>query len=130
MPIKDSFGHNIEFDYSEDIANVRRLLDAALAHRKTFMQSIDLQTVTLERVNFISTYEKDASVSLKWLDDLHAVITDTHSFVGCSIFEIQKQKGELQSIQETAKVSFGNADKPFCLFIRSFEMTNTTLRLI
>lgn len=112
MPIKDSLGHNIEIDYSEDIANVRKLLQTALAHRKTFMKSIDLQTMTLERVNFISTYERDASVSLKWLDDLHTVITDTYSFVGCSIYEIQKQKEELQSIQDTAKVSFWQRLQP------------------
>lgn len=104
MPIKDTFGHNIELDYSNEIANVRKTLDTAKAHRATFIRSLDSQLMTLERVNFIAQYEKDAETAIKWLDDLHNVITDTHSLVGCSIYEIQNQKEELQSIQETAKV--------------------------
>lgn len=104
MPIKDAFGHNIEFDYSRDISNVRKILDNAMGHRKTFLRNIDHQTTTLERVNYIAIYERDAQTALKWLDDLHTVITDAHSLVGCSIYEIQIQKEELQSIQETAKV--------------------------
>lgn len=104
MPIKDAFGHHIELDYSKDIAHVRTTLENAKMHRVTFIRNIDNQTMTLERVNYISQYEKDAMTALKWLDDLHNVITVTHSLVGCSIYEIQNQKEELQSIQETAKV--------------------------
>lgn len=104
MPIKDAFGHNIELDYSTDISIVGKTLVSAKAHRTAFVRNIDNQMMTLERVNYISQYEKDAMTALRWLDDLHNVITDTHSLVGCSIFEIQNQKEELQSIQETAKV--------------------------
>lgn len=105
MPVKDAFGHEIEFDYSQDIAKVRKVLDTTLTHRKEFMKSVEQQMVTLERVSHISAYEKDAAVALKWLEDLQRVMDETHSYVGCNVFEIQTQKEELQSIQETAKVN-------------------------
>lgn len=104
MPVKDAIGRDIGADYSDDIANIRDILDATIARRNIFIDSVELQKLTLEQITYIYTYEKDASVAIKWIDDLYNVMVKSHSHVGCNIYEIQIQKEELQTFQETAKV--------------------------
>lgn len=42
--------------------------------------------------------------AVKWLNDLFNVLLRNHMEVGCNAREIQSQKEEHQSFQETAKV--------------------------
>lgn len=106
MPVKDAIGRDIGADYSDDIANIRDILDATIARRNIFIDSVELQKLTLEQITHIYTYETDASTAIKWIDDLYNVMVKSHSHVGCNIYEIQIQKEELQTFQETAKVLF------------------------
>lgn len=105
MPVKDALGRDLHIDYSDDICNVREILDTTLARRKIFSDSVELQKLTLEQLTHIYTYEQDARMAIKWLDDLYNVMIKCHSHVGCNIHEIQVQKDELQTFQETGKVS-------------------------
>lgn len=43
--------------------------------------------------------------AVKWLNDLYNVLLKNHMEIGCNAIEIQSQKEEHQSFQETAKVS-------------------------
>lgn len=104
MPVKDALGRDIGIDYTDDIATIRDILDATIARRNIFIDSVELQKLTLEQVTHIHTYENDASVAIQWIDDLYTVMIKTHSHVGCNVYEIQMQKEELQTFQETAKV--------------------------
>lgn len=104
MPIKDALGRDCGRDYSEDIATIRDILDATLARRSIFLGSVDLQKLTLQQVTHIHAYEMDASVAHRWIGELFAVMCKTHLHVGCNVFEIQTQKDDLQSFQDTAKV--------------------------
>lgn len=104
MPVKDALGRDIGIDYTDDIATIRDILDATIARRNIFIDSVELQKLTLEQVTHIHTYENDAAVSIQWIDDLYTVMIKTHSHVGCNVYEIQMQKEELQTFQETAKV--------------------------
>lgn len=106
MPVKDALGRDLHIDYSEDICSVREILDTTLARRKIFSDSVELQKLTLEQMTHIYTYEQDACMAIKWLDDLYNVMIRCHSHVGCNIHEIQVQKDELQTFQETGKVSY------------------------
>lgn len=54
-----------------------------------------------------------SSQAMEWLSELYQVMLRTHSHVGCSVFEIQLQKDELQAFQETAKVCQNNLRKVF-----------------
>lgn len=103
MPVKDVFGRDTGIDYSEDAANIRDILDEAVNRRRIFTESVDLQIMTLEQIAHIHTYERDAAISISWLSDLLDVTVKTHSHVGGDIFEIQRQKQNLQTIQETAQ---------------------------
>lgn len=104
MPVKDALGCDIGFDYSEDIVNIRDILDASIARRNIFIDSVELQKLTLEQVTYIHSYEEDAKVAIKWMEDLYNVMIKLHSHVGSNMCEIQTQKEELQTFQETAKV--------------------------
>lgn len=104
MPVKDALGRDIGIDYTDDISTIRDILDATIARRNIFIDSVELQKLTLEQVTHIHTYENDASVAIQWIDDLYTVMIKTHSHVGCNVYEIQMQKEELQTFQETAKV--------------------------
>uniref|UniRef100_A0A1B0D726 SESTD1-like spectrin repeats region domain-containing protein n=1 Tax=Phlebotomus papatasi TaxID=29031 RepID=A0A1B0D726_PHLPP len=106
MPVKDALGCDIGFDYSEDIVNIRDILDASIARRNIFIDSVELQKLTLEQVTYIHSYEEDAKVAIKWMEDLYNVMIKLHSHVGSSMCEIQTQKEELQTFQETAKGIF------------------------
>lgn len=123
MPVKDAIGRDIGADYSDDIANIRDILDATIARRNIFIDSVELQKLTLEQITHIYTYEKDASTAIKWIDDLYNVMVKSHSHVGCNIYEIQIQKEELQTFQETAKVtSYHFSISLIFLFISLFDL--------
>lgn len=68
MPIKDALGRDIDVDYSEDISNLREVLDAARTRFKIFSDSMDLQKLTLEQITHIHAYEKDAETAVKWVE--------------------------------------------------------------
>ena len=68
MPIKDALGRDIDVDYSEDIANLREVLDAAKTRFKIFSDSMDLQKITLEQITHIHCCEKDAQTAVKWVE--------------------------------------------------------------
>lgn len=104
MPVKDALGREITVDYSEDIVNIRDILDATTARKNIFSDSVELQKLTLEQITHIDCYEKDANQAVQWLDDLLQVMLKYHCHVGCSVYEIQSQKEEHQVFQETAKV--------------------------
>jgi hypothetical protein len=67
MPIKDALGREIEVDYSEDIANIRDVLDAAKDRFKIFSNSLDMQKLTFEKIMHIHGCEADAKTALKWV---------------------------------------------------------------
>lgn len=105
MPVKDAMGRELKVDYSEDIINIRDILDATIARKNIFCDSVELQKLTLEQITHIDCYEKDAVQAVQWLDDLLQVMLKDHSHVGCTVYEIQSQKDEQQMFQETAKVN-------------------------
>lgn len=109
MPVKDALGRDIGADYTDDIATIRDILDATIARRNIFIDSVELQKLTLEQVTHAHTYELDATVAIKWLDDLYAVMLRQHLHVGSNVYEIQMQKEELQTFQETAKVRMNDS---------------------
>jgi hypothetical protein len=68
MPIKDALGRDIDVDYSEDIANLRDILDAAKTRFKIFSDSMELQKLTLEQLTHICECEKDAEMAVNWVE--------------------------------------------------------------
>ncbi|CAG9824337.1 unnamed protein product [Phaedon cochleariae] len=106
MPVKDSLGKELTVDYTEDIVNIRDVLDATTARKNIFSDSIELQKLTLKQVTHIDCYEKDTVQAIQWLDDLLQVMLKDHGHVGCVVYEVQKQKDEHQSFQETAKGTY------------------------
>ncbi|XP_073838148.1 SEC14 domain and spectrin repeat-containing protein 1-B [Musca autumnalis] len=125
MPIKDALGRDLHIDYSDDIYNIREILDTTLARRKIFSDSVELQKLTLEQLTHIYTYEQDARMAIKWLDDLYNVMIKCHSHVGCNIHEIQVQKDELQTFQETGKSIFQYG----CQLLEASQTLRTTCKL-
>lgn len=105
MPVKDALGRDIGIDYSDDISTIRDILDATIARRNIFIDSVELQKLTLEQVAHINSYEKDAAVAINWINDLYKVMIKTHIHVGSNVYEIQLQKEELQTFQDTSKVT-------------------------
>lgn len=105
MPFKDALGRDLSIDCSVDIANIREILDATIERRNIFLDSLELQKLTLEQITHINSYENDAKMAMKWMDDLYNVMIKYHSHVGCNIHEIQVQKNDLQTFEETGKVS-------------------------
>lgn len=118
MPIKDALGRDCGIDYNDDIATIRDILDATKARRNIFLDSVELQKLTLEQMTHIYTYEQDADVALQWMDDLFAVMRKTHLHVGCNVYEIQSQKEELQTFQETAKVCIQQCQTGFTVLTK------------
>lgn len=106
MPVKDVLGRDTGLDYSEDITTIREILEETVNRRLVFVESVDLQILTLEQIAHIHTYEQDACIAIQWIDDLLDVTIKTHSHVGGNLFEIQRQKMNLQTIQETAQKVF------------------------
>ncbi|KAM7355889.1 uncharacterized protein ACRADG_001825 isoform 2-T3 [Cochliomyia hominivorax] len=125
MPVKDALGRDLHIDYSDDICSVREILDTTLARRKFFSDSVELQKLTLEQVTHIYTYEQDACMAIKWLDDLYNVMIKCHSHVGCNIHEIQVQKDELQTFQETGKSIFNYG----CQLLEASQTLRSTCKL-
>ncbi|RZF40117.1 hypothetical protein LSTR_LSTR011245 [Laodelphax striatellus] len=106
MPVKDALGRELQVCYEGDIVNVREILDMTTARRQLFRDSVEMQRLTLQQATFIHDYELDATQAVQWLDDLYRVMLSTHSHVGCNVFEIQMQKDEHQSFQDTAKGTY------------------------
>lgn len=106
MPVKDVLGRDTGLDYSDEISMIHDILSETMNRRRIFFESVELQSLTFEQIIHIHSYERDAAMASKWIDDLLAITIKTHSYVGCNIFEIQRQKQNLQKIQETAKVMF------------------------
>lgn len=106
MPVKDALGRDLQLDYSNDIAQLRRQIDASRERRQLCGQRLALQRLTLEQVTHIHGYEQEVRRALQWLNELYAVLLRCHSHVGCNIHEIQLQKDELQGFEETGRVSF------------------------
>lgn len=106
IPIKDPLGQEIDADYSEDIGNIRDVLDATVARKNIFSDSVELQKLTLQQITLVDTYENDAEQAVNWLGDILKVMLRDHGHVGCSVYEIQSQKEEHQIFQETAKDTF------------------------
>ncbi|XP_055626191.1 SEC14 domain and spectrin repeat-containing protein 1-B [Toxorhynchites rutilus septentrionalis] len=106
MPVKDAVGREVDVDYSEDIANVRDILDATISRSRIFVESVELQKLTLDQITHIYKYEKDAETALQWMDDLYKVMIRSHTHVGTNVYEIQSQKEEHQTFQETAKGTY------------------------
>lgn len=105
MPVKDALGRDVNVNYGEDIGNIRDILDATNARKNIFNDSVELQKLTLKQIILIHAYEKDAEQAITWLIDLFGVLVENHVEIGCNANEIQMQKDELQSFQETAQVS-------------------------
>ncbi|XP_041631460.1 SEC14 domain and spectrin repeat-containing protein 1-B [Drosophila kikkawai] len=103
MPVKDALGRDLQLDYSPDIAQLRRQIDASRRRRQLCGQRLALQRLTLEQVTHIHAYEEDARRARDWLRELYAVLLRCHSHVGCNIHEIQLQKDELQGFEETGR---------------------------
>lgn len=108
MSVKDCLGREITVDYSEDIVNIRDVLDATLARKNIFSDSVELQKLTLKQVTHIDSYERDTVQAVRWLDELLRVMLRDHGHVGCTVYEVQRQKDEHLSFQETAKVILKN----------------------
>uniref|UniRef100_A0A182NH74 SESTD1-like spectrin repeats region domain-containing protein n=1 Tax=Anopheles dirus TaxID=7168 RepID=A0A182NH74_9DIPT len=106
MPVKDAVGRDIDVDYSEDIGNVRDILDATRSRSRIFADSVELQKLTLDQITHIFKYERDARTAVKWMGDLHQVMVRSHAHVGATVREIQSQKDEHQTLQETAKGTY------------------------
>ncbi|KAK4877376.1 hypothetical protein RN001_009882 [Aquatica leii] len=106
MPVKDALGRELALDYSEDIANIRDILDATTARKNLFSDSVELQKLTLEQVAHINSYENDAKQAVQWLDELFQVMLQNHGHVGITTYEIQVQKDEHLAFQETAKDTY------------------------
>ncbi|XP_076170517.1 uncharacterized protein LOC143148247 isoform X3 [Ptiloglossa arizonensis] len=106
MPVKDALGRDVQVDYGEDIVNVRDILDATNARKNIFNDSVELQKLSLKQIALIYTYESDAEQAVKWLNDLYDVLLKNHMEIGCNALEIQSQKEEHQSFQETAKGTY------------------------
>ncbi|KAM0731550.1 SEC14 domain and spectrin repeat-containing protein 1 [Formica fusca] len=106
MPVKDALGREVCVNYNEDIVNVKDILDATNARKNIFNDSVELQKLSLKQVALIHMYESDAEQAVEWLKDLFDVLLRNHMEVGCNTKEIQSQKEEHQSFQETAKGTY------------------------
>lgn len=105
MPVKNALGGDVPVNYEEEITNINDILDATRARKNIFTDSVELQKLTLEKIIHISSYERDTEEAIQWLNDLFQVVLESHSQVGCNVQEIQNQKEDLQSFQQTVKVS-------------------------
>jgi len=111
MPVKDALGRDLQLDYSNDIAQLRRQIDASRERRQRCGERVALQRLTLEQVTHIHGYEQEVRCALNWMNELYAVLLRCHSHVGCNIHEIQLQKDELQGFEETGRVSLTQRER-------------------
>ncbi|KAL7299327.1 hypothetical protein TKK_0007905 [Trichogramma kaykai] len=106
MPVKDALCRDVQIDYTEDIINIRDVLDATNARKNIFNDSVELQKLNLKQVALILTYENDAKQAIEWISDLYNVFISSYLEIGCNVEEIQSQKQQLQFFQETSKGSY------------------------
>ncbi|XP_050422476.1 SEC14 domain and spectrin repeat-containing protein 1-B [Adelges cooleyi] len=106
MPVKNAMGVILNVDYEADIVNVSEILEMTKARCQLFCDSVELQRLTLQQVSYVLNYETDASQAIQWLEDLYHVLLKSHCHVGANADEIQTQKEEHQSFQETAKSTY------------------------
>ncbi|XP_043525685.1 uncharacterized protein LOC122536948 isoform X5 [Frieseomelitta varia] len=125
MPVKDALGRDVHVDYGEDIVNVRDILDATNARKNIFNDSVELQKLSLKQIALIYTYESDAKQAVKWLNDLYDVLLKNHMEIGCNAMEIQLQKEEHQSFQETAKGTYDYG----CQLVNGAQVLRLSCRL-
>ena len=59
MPVKDALCRDVQIDYTEDIINVKDILDATNARKNIFNDSVELQKLTLKQIALIHTYESE-----------------------------------------------------------------------
>lgn len=104
MPVKDALGGELQLDYSTDIVNIRDIMDATMTRRNIFVDSLELQKLTLQQLIHIQSYEADLATTIKWLTDLFNVLVKSHLHVGSHNSELQHQKDELQTFLDTSKV--------------------------
>lgn len=104
MPVKDALGCELQLDYSEDIINIRDVIDATVTRSNIFVDSLELQKLTLQQIIHIQAYETDLATTIQWLTDLFNVLVKGHLYVGSGISELQHQKDELQTFLDTSKV--------------------------
>ncbi|XP_066905382.1 uncharacterized protein [Halyomorpha halys] len=106
MPVKDSLGREVTIDYGPDITNISEILEMSRARSELFRDNVELQRITLQQASHVFTYENDAAQAIMWLDELFEVMLMSHAEVGCSVYEIQRQKEEQQNFEETAKCTY------------------------
>lgn len=105
MPVKDALGSELKLDYSDDIINIRDILDATITRRNIFLDSLEIQKLTLQQLIHIKSYEEDLSTTITWLADLFNVLVKGHLHMTSDIAELQGQREELQAFLGTSKVS-------------------------
>ncbi|XP_043587396.1 SEC14 domain and spectrin repeat-containing protein 1-B [Bombus pyrosoma] len=125
MPVKDALGRDVHVDYGEDIVNVRDILDATNARKNIFNDSVEFQKLSLKQIALIYTYESDAKQAVIWLNDLYDVLLKNHMEIGCNAIEIQSQKEEHQSFQETAKGTYDYG----CQLVNGAQVLRLSCRL-
>ncbi|XP_065160451.1 titin-like isoform X4 [Atheta coriaria] len=106
MPVKDALGREILANYSDDIGNIRDIMDATTARKNILSDSVELQKLTLEQTTIIHQFESDAVQAIQWLDELFHGLLKYHGHVGCTVYEIQAQKIDHQTYLETARCSY------------------------
>lgn len=124
MPVKDVLGRDTGVDYSQEISMVRDILTETKNRRNIFFQNAELQILTFEQIIHIHTYERDAMMANKWIDELLSYTIKMHSYVGCNIHEIQRQKQHLQKVQETAKVSHSPQSTVYVYYMSNHRYIN------
>ncbi|KAG5320938.1 SES1B protein, partial [Acromyrmex heyeri] len=75
-----------------------------MGNRNYNFSQASIKLLTLEKSQTI--LGKGDSLAVKWLNDLFNVLLRNHMEVGCNVKEIQLQKEEHQSFQETAKGTY------------------------
>jgi dephospho-CoA kinase len=60
MPVKDALCRDVQINYGEDIVNIQDILDATIARKNIFNDSVELQKLTLKQIALVYTYESDA----------------------------------------------------------------------
>ncbi|CAH1976523.1 unnamed protein product [Acanthoscelides obtectus] len=106
LPVKDTLGKDLSTDYTEDIFNLRDVIEGTNARRNIFTDSVEFQKITLEQVIHIDNYEKYTHQAIQWLDELLQILMKEHSEVGCTVYELQKEKEAHQGVIDTAKSTY------------------------
>ncbi|KAE8746088.1 hypothetical protein FOCC_FOCC007212, partial [Frankliniella occidentalis] len=105
MPVKDALGREVSVDYGGHIGHVTALLEAVRGRQTLFSDTVNMRRLTLQQAAHVRAYEQDASQAVRWLGELQRALLASHAHVGCTAGEIQAQKAEQQSLQETARAT-------------------------